>query len=75
VTLSDGRSTQISQTFSTGETAFIGYYGGSETSMTISAENSADFAFGDIRSVPEPGSLALLASGLAVTGVIRRRFS
>ena len=73
VTLSDGQSTQISQTFLTGQTAFIGYYGGPETSMTISVENATDFAFGDIRSVPEPGGLALLASGLTVLAICRRR--
>jgi hypothetical protein len=53
---------QISPTFLTGQTAFVGYYGGPETSMTISVQNATDFAFGDIRAVPGPGSLVLLAS-------------
>jgi hypothetical protein len=73
VTLSDGQSTQISQTFVTGQTAFVGYYGGPETSMSISVQNAPDFALGDIRAVPEPGSLVLLASGVGIAAFVRRR--
>jgi hypothetical protein len=73
VTLSDGQTTQVSQTFTVGQTAFVGYYGGRETSMTISVQNANDFAFGDFRAVPEPASMLLLATGLTVMGLIRRR--
>jgi hypothetical protein len=66
-------SMQISQTFLTGETAFVAYHGGPETSMTISVQNATDFAFGDIRAVPEPGSLVLLASGMGMAALVRRQ--
>jgi hypothetical protein len=73
VTLSDGQSTQISTTFNTiGQTAFVGYYGGRETSMTISVANAPDFAFGDFRIVPEPASMLVFATGLTVMGMVRR---
>jgi hypothetical protein len=72
VTLSDGQSTTVSQTFTTGQTAFIGYYGGRETSMTISVANASDFAFGDFRVVPEPASMLVFGTGLTVMGFFRR---
>jgi hypothetical protein len=73
VTLSDGQTTQVSQTFTTGQAAFIGYYGGRETSMTISVQNAGDFAFGDFRVVPEPASMLVFGTGLTVMGLVRRR--
>jgi hypothetical protein len=74
VTLSDGQTTTINIDDSVpGATAFVGYYGGRETSMTISVQNASDFAFGDFRIVPEPASIVLFATGLSLMGFLRRR--
>jgi hypothetical protein len=74
VTLSDGISTILSGDYPPGVTQFVGFYGGSDiTSMTITATNAPDFAFGNFVdvNVPEPMSAAVLGVGLM--GVAMRR--
>jgi PEP-CTERM motif len=73
VTLSDGTTTQVSGSYPAGTTQFVGFAGSNITSMTISATNAPDFAFGNFRDVPEPISMAVLASGLAALGAVRQR--
>jgi hypothetical protein len=73
VSLSDGTTSVISGTYPAGTTQFIGFYGSGITSLTITAANSPDFAFGNIVSVPEPSSITLLMVGLAGLAVIYRR--
>ena len=75
VTLSDGTSAAISGAYAPGTTQFVGYIGAGIDSLTIATASAPDFAFGDIRStavasVPEPGSSALLATALAVLGML-----
>ena len=68
VTLSDGTTATYSGTYGGGATQFIGYYGGPGiTSITVTSSNTPDFAFGNF------GSVALLASGLAMAGLLRCR--
>lgn len=74
VTLSDGTTATYSGTYSGGATQFIGYYGGPGiTSITVTSSNTPDFAFGNFVDVPEPGSVALLITGLAIAGLLRGR--
>jgi hypothetical protein len=82
ITLSNGQTTQIGGLYGTGDVSYVGFYGpGDITSMTISVSGTnaltgapiPDFAFGDITSVPEPASLAVLGGGLAALTVLRRR--
>ena len=74
VTLSDGTTATYSGTYPGGATQFVGFYdGGDITSITIATTNSPDFAFGNFVDAPEPGSVTLLASGLAMTGLLFRR--
>ena len=72
VTLSDGTTTQISGNYSAGTTQFVGFYGSGIGSITISAENAPDFAFGEFVDAPEPLSVSLLLVGLAGLGLVRR---
>jgi hypothetical protein len=73
VTLSDGTTTTLSGTYPAGATQFIGFFGGGETSITITTANAPDFAFGNIYSVPEPISMSLLLTGLGGLALVRRR--
>ena len=72
VTLSDGSTTSLTNSFASGDTQFIGFSGGPETSITVST-SAPDFAFGQFLTVPEPASILLL--GTALIPLIRRRQS
>jgi hypothetical protein len=90
-TLSDGTSQQFVDTYDysggilvggTEQTQFVGFYGGGETSMTITMTdglpinpqtNQQAFGFGNFVDVPEPMSLSLLLSGLVGLPFARAR--
>ena len=78
VTLGTGQSTTVSlpgADFNTGETApaFIGYFGGPETSLTITTTDPNGLAFGNFYEVPEPASLVLVLAGVGLVAGLRRR--
>jgi hypothetical protein len=73
VTLSNGQSAQFSGSYPAGTTQFVGFVGGGVTSITVTAQNAPDFAFGDIVDVPEPMSAAILAGAAGLLLVVRRR--
>lgn len=85
ITLTGSNGQSISATapggsFSTGASTpvFLGFFGGGETSVTLSITDPNGLAFGNIRTVgaaavPEPASLALLASCTLALGAFRRR--
>jgi hypothetical protein len=83
ITLSNGQTFTTPVTdYNPGDALYVGFYGpGDVTSMTITVNGTnglngsavPDFAFGDFTSVPEPGSLVVLAGGLAALGFVRRR--
>lgn len=70
VTLGDGTTTSLTNSYASGGTQFIGFSGGAETSITIGT-SAPDFAFGQFLSVPEPASVLLL--GTALIPLLRRR--
>jgi hypothetical protein len=82
LTLSNGQTTTVPLTnFAAGDSAFVGFYGsGDVSSLTVSINGTngfggpiTDFAFGGFESVPEPASLAGLATGVLALGLLRRR--
>ncbi len=73
VTLSDGTTTTINGAYPPGTSQFIGFVGAGISSITVSAANNPDFAFGDFVSAPEPMSLTVLASGIGFLGAMRRK--
>ncbi len=70
ITLGDGTTTSLTNSFAYGGTQFIGFSGGPETSITVST-SAPDFAFGQFLTVPEPASILLL--GTALIPLARRR--
>lgn len=70
VTLGDGTRTSLTSSYNSGDTQFIGFTGGSESSITV-ATSAADFAFGQFLTVPEPASALLL--GTVLIPFLRRR--
>lgn len=78
VTLSDGTSASAAiPTFdpSVGTSAvqFFGYYGGGETSVTISSADPNGFTVVELREVPEPAAALTFALGLTAIAALRRR--
>jgi len=78
VRLSDGESLSASLpggSFDTGTTvpAFFGFYGGGVSSLSISTSDPNGLAFGAFVDVPEPASMALLASPAIAFLLARRR--
>lgn len=70
VTLGDGTTTTLTNSFVGGGTQFFGFTGSPETSLTITS-SSPNFAFGQFLTVPEPASVLLL--GTALIPLLRRR--
>ena len=73
VTLGDGTTTSLTNSYASGDTQFIGFSGGPENSLTVST-SAPDFAFGQFLTVPEPASALLLGTAL-IPLIRRRRFS
>lgn len=70
VTLGDGTRTSLTSSYNSGDTQFIGFTGGAESSITVST-STPDFAFGQFLTVPEPASALLL--GTVLIPFLRRR--
>ena len=80
VTLGTGESATVSLPggdFNTGETtpAFFSYFGGPETSLTITTSDPNGVAFGNFYEVPEPASVIFVLTGIALAAGLRRRAS